>query len=101
MGNHYHLVVETGLARLSRALHRLNGVYAASFNDRYARAGHLFGDRFSGRVIEDEAHLRATCDYVAANPVRAGLCATAAEWPWSRTRTRPRLRATAPAPTQP
>src|SRR5206468_7763687 len=86
MGNHYHLVVETGLDRLSTAMHRVNGPYAENFNARYDRSGHLFGDRFAARVIEDEGHLAATCRYVAANPVRAGLCDTAADWPWTRTR---------------
>ena len=54
MGNHYHLVVETGLDRLSAAMHRVNGRYAENFNARYDRSGRLFGDRFAARVIEDE-----------------------------------------------
>jgi putative transposase len=83
MGTHYHLIVETTLARLSRGLHRLNGVYAQLFNRRHARTGHLFGDRFHAWVITDEDHLRAASHYVLQNPVRAGLCAKAADWPWS------------------
>ena len=83
MGTHYHLVLETTVARLSSGLHRLNGVYAQLFNRRHARCGHLFGDRFHAWVIEDETHLGATSRYVLHNPVRAGLCATAEEWPWS------------------
>ena len=31
----------------------------------------------------DEDHLAAAVRYVAMNPVRAGLCARAADWPWS------------------
>ena len=86
MPNHYHLVVETTGARLSAGLHHANGVYAARFNRKYERTGHLFGDRFHARVIRDEAHLLAACRYVLDNPVRAGLCATAADWPWSASR---------------
>ena len=33
--------------------------------------------------MEDEDHLRHTCRYVVLNPVRAGLCDAAADWPWS------------------
>jgi putative transposase len=83
MTNHYHLVVETTVERLSRAMHRLNGRYAQEFNERYRRTGHLFENRFRARVIESEEYLGDACRYVEDNPVRAGLCATADEWPWS------------------
>jgi REP element-mobilizing transposase RayT len=86
MGNHYHLVLDTTVARLSGGMHVLNGRYAAEFNRKYDRYGHLFGDRFGTRLIRDETHLASACAYVVLNPVRAGLCATAAEWPWSWSR---------------
>ena len=86
MPNHYHLVVETSIDHLSRGLRRLNGDLARSFNDRYKRWGHLFGDRFAAFVIRDEDHLRNACEYVLNNPVRAGLCALAEDWPWSGSR---------------
>ena len=86
MTNHYHLVVEALREQLSDGFHRLNGVYAQSFNRRYDRRGHLFGDRFWSGLIEDEDELRTTCTYVLANPVRAGLCATPPDWPWSGSR---------------
>jgi putative transposase len=83
MSTHYHLIVETTVARLSRGLQRLNGVYAQRVNRRHARRGHLFGDRFHAWVIADEDHLRAASHYLLQNPVRAGLCAKADDWPWS------------------
>jgi putative transposase len=86
MPNHYHLVVAARLELVSHGLHRLNGVYAQSFNERHARTGHLFGDRFAAVVVEDEDHLQAACEYVLRNPVRAGLCNRADEWPWSGAR---------------
>ena len=86
MPNHFHLVVETTTPRLSAGFHRVNGVYAQTFNAKYERSGHLFGDRFFTRMIRDEAHLLAACRYVLENPVRAGLCATPAGWPWSASR---------------
>ena len=81
--NHFHLVVEVALERLSRGMHRLNGIYAQHFNDRHRRGGHLFGDRFHARVIRDDAHLEAACAYVRSNAARAGLCAPDEAWPWS------------------
>jgi REP element-mobilizing transposase RayT len=86
MPNHYHLVVESVRDALSRAMHRVNGAYAEEFNVKYRRSGHLWGDRFALWQIRDEGHLAAACDYVVQNPVRAGLCERASDWPWSRSR---------------
>jgi REP element-mobilizing transposase RayT len=86
MTNHYPLVLETLCEQLSAGLHRLNGLYAREFNERYARRGHLFGDRFWSGLIEDDDELRDVCAYVVNNPVRAGLVETAAEWQWSASR---------------
>jgi putative transposase len=83
MGTHYHLIVEAKREQMSHAVHRLNGLYAQSFNRRHGRRGHLFESRFSSWVIRDEEHLHATIAYVLDNPVRAGLCANAADWLWS------------------
>ena len=86
MGTHYHLILATSCARLSRGLHRLNGVYAQGFNRRHRRSGHLFGSRFSSWLVESDDHLREACRYVLLNPVRAGLCARPEDWPWSGSR---------------
>lgn len=83
MPNHYHLVIETSRGQLSDGMHRLNGLYAQGFNDRYERVGHLFQNRFGARRINDDCHLATVCAYVLDNPVRAGLSATAEDWPWS------------------
>jgi REP element-mobilizing transposase RayT len=64
----------------------LNGVYAQRFNRRHARYGHLFAGRYGSRVIEGEEYLERACAYVLLNPVRAGLCGQAADWPWSGSR---------------
>ena len=86
MPNHYHLLAECLRDRLSRALHRVNGVYADWFNEKYRRSGHLWGDRFALWQIRDDEHLEAATAYVLANPVRARLCERAADWPWSWSR---------------
>ena len=85
MTNHYHLVVDCTRESLSRGLHTVNGIYAQGFNEKYERWGHVFGDRFWSRSLEEE-DLERTCIYVMENPVRAGLCKTATDWPWSASR---------------
>ena len=86
MGTHYHVVLRSTVAHLAAGMHWLNGVYAQRFNKRYQRYGHLFAGRYGSRVIESEHYLSRACDYVLLNPVRAGLCARAADWPWSGSR---------------
>jgi putative transposase len=88
MPNHFHFVLETSVPRLSAGFHRLNGVYAQRFNERHGRTGHLFGDRFWCDVIDTDERLERVCRYVVNNPVRAGLCPEAADWPWSACRYR-------------
>jgi putative transposase len=83
MGTHYHLVVDAKADRLSAAMRWLNSVHAQGFNKRHERRGHLFGARYDVRAIRDETHLRAATRYILDNPVRAGLCPRAEDWPWS------------------
>ena len=83
MSNHYHLVVQTPEANLSRGMHWLNGRYAQSFNRRHDRCGHLFQGRFKGILVEKQTHLLELARYVVLNPVRAGMVADPSQWGWS------------------
>jgi putative transposase len=70
MSNHYHLVLETPEANLSRAMHWLNVTYTVGFNERHQRNGHLFEGRFKSVLIEQVASLQEVVRYVHLNPVR-------------------------------
>lgn len=83
MTNHYHLVVETPGANLSRGMHWLNGRYAGYFNRRRKRRGHLFQGRFGSVLIEKQTHLNEVLRYTVLNPVRAGMVAHPGEYRWS------------------
>jgi putative transposase len=86
MTNHYHLVVETPEANLSRGMRRLNGQYSQSFNRRHDRVGHLLQGRFTGILVERESHLLELARYVVLNPLRAGMVAQAEDYAWSSLR---------------
>lgn len=83
MPNHFHLVAISALERLSRGMHFLSFRYAQRFNERHDRVGHLFQGRFRARSVDAGDDVSALCAYVFENPVRAALCASAAEWPWT------------------
>ena len=83
MRTHYHLLVETRDENLAAGMERLNGLYAKTFNRRHRRSGHLFGERFNSEFVQTAGHLYEAGRYIVLNPVRAGVCATPAEWPWT------------------
>jgi putative transposase len=45
MSNHYHLLVQTPDANLSKGMRQLNGVYTQAYNRRHQKTGHLFQGR--------------------------------------------------------
>lgn len=72
MGNHYHLLLRTGQANLSRTLQWLNQQYASGFNRRHRRVGKLLQGRFHAVVLDWEESGLAVSRYVHLNPVRVG-----------------------------
>ena len=84
MDNHLHLLMTPPSAEaLSRTMQSLGRRYVGWFNARHQRSGTLWEGRFRAGLIEGERHLLACMRYIELNPVRAGLCAEAAQWPWS------------------
>ncbi len=83
MTNHFHLLIETSEANLSRGMRHLNGVYTQAFNRRHIRVGHVLQGRFKSIVVEKESHLLELARYVVLNPVRAKMIRSAKDWPWS------------------
>ncbi len=83
MGNHYHLLLETPLANLSRGMQYLNARYTQKFNRRHGRSGHVLQGRFHSVLVEKQAYLLGVVRYIELNPVRAGLVKHPAAWSWS------------------
>ena len=83
MGNHMHLLIETPEPNLGRGMQRLHGPYAREFNRRHSGSGHVYGARFDSKLIKNDIQLWVTVNYIAQNPVEAGLCRTPDAWPWS------------------
>lgn len=83
MGNHYHLVVHTRQANLSRLMRHINGVYTQDFNRRRIKVGHLFQGRFKAILVDRDAYLLNLCRYVERNPVATRLVQRPAQWFWS------------------
>jgi len=83
MDNHYHLIIETPDANLSRGMRQLNGIYTQKFNAAHHRAGHCFQGRYKAIHVDKDDYLLELSRYVVLNPVRAEMVWSAREWPWS------------------
>jgi REP element-mobilizing transposase RayT len=83
MTSHFHLMIKTPEATLSRGMHWLNGSYAAKFNKRRKRSGHLFQGRFHSYLIDSEAYFTEVLRYVVLNPVRAKMVERPEQYRWS------------------
>ena len=70
MSNHFHFLLRTREANLSRFMQRFNTAYTAYYNLRHHRAGHLFQGRFKAIVVEADEYLKELSRYLHLNPVR-------------------------------
>jgi putative transposase len=69
MTTHYHLLVRTPEANISRAIQWLNGSYGIWFNKAHDRSGHVFGERFKAILLENGATGLEVSVYIHMNPV--------------------------------
>ena len=71
MGNHYHLLVQTPHANLSRAMQWLNVSYSVWFNRRRELVGPVFQGRYKAVPIDGEGSWALQLSvYLHLNPVR-------------------------------
>jgi len=73
MSNHYHLLIETPDANLSKGMRQLNGVYTQTYNRAHGREGHVLQGRYKAMLVEKEHYLQELSRYIVLNPVRAGM----------------------------
>ena len=88
MRNHYHLVLESPDANLVSGMAWLQSTYTIRLNNRHKLTGHVLSGRYKAQLVEGSGngYLRAACDYVHLNPVRAKLLAPEDRllaYPWS------------------
>jgi putative transposase len=83
MPNHYHLVMRMTRGGFSVGFQQINGNYSRRVNRRYDREAHLWKNRPWCVDVSSPAHLVGAIVYTLRNPVAAGLCEFAHEWPYS------------------
>ena len=83
MPNHYHLVVHTPDANLSRCMRHINGVYTQRFNRSHQCDGQLFRGRYKAILIDADTYLLRLLRYIHRNPLNAGLVKQLDAYQWS------------------
>jgi len=83
MDNHYHLLMETPKANLSKIMQNINTSYTVYINRKYGRTGHLFQGRFKAIIVDKDGYLVALSRYIHLNPGRAGLVKVPGEYRWT------------------
>ena len=83
MSNHYHLLVQTPDANLSRSMRHLNGVYTQRYNRRHSCDGQLFRGRYKTIVVESDSYALELDRYIHRNPLEAGLVDNLQKYQWS------------------
>jgi len=83
MPNHYHLLVQTPDANLSRCMRHINGVYTQRFNRLHQFDGQLFRGRYKAIVVDADSYLLQLVRYIHRNPLRAGIVEDLSSYEWS------------------
>ena len=84
MPNHVHVLVEQRkgfpLAEIVKSWKAYTARWA---NEILGHSGPFWMRDYHDRRIRDQRHMNRAVAYVRNNPVKAGLCERAEDWPWS------------------
>ncbi len=71
--NHFHLLLKTGTVPIATIVRRLLTGYAAGFNRRHQRSGHVFQNRYKSILCQEDTYLTELVRYIHINPLRTRL----------------------------
>ena len=81
MGNHFHILIRPGRgASLSSIMQWILSVFAMSYNRTKALTGHVWGERFFSRIVEDFSEFVAVFGYIDENPLKSSQVARSRDW---------------------
>ena len=83
MPNHVHLLLQITEENLSKAMKHIFERYAAYYNKKYQRKGHVFYGRFWSSLCSDDEYFLSASVYIHLNPLKAGLCQQFCDYRWT------------------
>lgn len=83
MPNHLHLLVTPSGAKLERCLQLIKGNFSYRAKKELCFTSEIWQGSYFDRRVRDAREYLADCHYIRQNPVVAGLCVRAQDWPHS------------------
>jgi putative transposase len=78
--NHIHLLVKDTGSNIAESMQLIAGRTAQEYNQRKAKKGAFWEDRYHATAIEADDHLHRCLVYIVLNMVRAGVVNHPGEW---------------------
>ena len=82
MDNHYHFIFEMTGTTLDKIMHNLNMRYAQYYSNKNNLSGAIFCNRYSVTEVNGQKYLSNLIQYIAINPLKAGLVQKIGEYRW-------------------
>jgi REP element-mobilizing transposase RayT len=82
MPDHVHVLFQPFDFSLDTILTRIKSVSSRLINQLLVRKGRLWQEGYFDRILRRSEDVQKKCEYVAANPVRAGLVQSPDEYRW-------------------
>jgi REP element-mobilizing transposase RayT len=86
MNNHFHLLVTTPEANLDKAMNYLMREVSRCIGHEAGRINQIFGAPYHRTVIKNRLYYQHAYKYVYRNPIEAGICQKAQDYPFSTIR---------------
>lgn len=83
MPTHYHLMLQTPDANLSRCMRHLNGVYTQRYNVGHGCDGTLFRGRYKSILVDADSDALQLIRYIHRNPLKTRLVKRLDQYVWS------------------
>jgi putative transposase len=77
--NHFHMLLRSGPSGLPHFMRRFLTGYAVRFNRKHKRSGHLFQNRYTSIVCEEDPYFMELIRYIHLNPIKANIVKTMEE----------------------
>jgi putative transposase len=85
LGNHFHFIIRPGEGEsLSSIMQWILSVFGMRFNRMVGLSGHVWGERFSSRILANMRQYLEVYAYIDDNPRRAGLVERVEDWLYGR-----------------
>ena len=80
---HVHLFIYDRKNTISDFMLHMHGEYAKYYNRSACRVGHVFGERYNNKIVEDNEQGMWLTQYIHRQAITAGLVKDPADYPWT------------------